>query len=144
MQELRCPIDGRPVGRGDRLMSEAHAEDRNVTGALAHDVHAHPGILWSARSRTQENAVIRAGLGGRDLVISTDGDVSAQLREVLHEVEHEGVVIVDDQDPGHSDIVVLAARRRLQRVGQEAGDAPLAASGLAKSMEIGPSYAGRV
>src|SRR4030095_16694853 len=43
----------------------------------------------------------RGALAEPDLVVAPHADVRAQLREVLHEVVGEGVVVVDHQDARH-------------------------------------------
>lgn len=50
-----------------------------------------------------------------DLVVAHHRDIGFELGQILHEVEHKGVVVVDDEDAGHDRI--LARRRRPGRPG---------------------------
>ena len=102
VQKFGCPIHCCAVSRSDRLVAEAHTEDRDLPCALADDAHADPGILWGARSWGEQNSVVGAHLFDGDLVIAFHRDLSTKLSEVLDDVEDERVVVVDDEDADHT------------------------------------------
>ena len=110
MQKFGRAGDGCTESRRDRLVTQAHTEDRHRARAFPHDLHARAGVLGCARPRGQQHAVVRAALLGGDLVVANHGDVGTELREVLHEVEDEGVVVVDHEDPGAAHGAILRYR----------------------------------
>ena len=101
MQEFGRTIDDSAVDRCDRLVPEADTQDRDLSGTLAHDIHADAGAFGRARSRREQDAVVRASLLNRHLVVAAHVDVDTQLAEVLHQVEDERVVVVDDENARH-------------------------------------------
>ena len=86
----------------DRLMAEADAEHRNGRRGLRDEVEADAGLVGGARPRRQHDGVGIGGhdFGGGDLVVAMDGDLGAQLAEIVDEVEGEAVVVVDEDDHG--------------------------------------------
>ena len=101
VQQLRGAGHGRAVRGRDRLVPQAHAEDRDVAGALADDGHADAGVLRGARAGAEQDAVELAGLVRGHLVVAAHDDVGSQLGQVLDQVEDERVVVVDDEDARH-------------------------------------------
>ena len=85
-------------------MTEADPEQRRArVGAGPDEVHARTGALRRARPGAQEDAVEL----GRDpvrcageplVVVAPDFGPGPELPQVLHEIEDEAVVVVDDED----------------------------------------------
>src|SRR4051812_33815511 len=69
-----------------------------MTGRVAYEVDADAGLLWGAGAGREQHTVVRVSLLGRHLVVAAHLGRGAELSEVLDEVEHEGVVVVDDED----------------------------------------------
>src|SRR6516164_1098610 len=87
-------------GLADRLMAEADAEDRNFLRRLRDQIEADAGLLGRARPGRQHDGV-RVGSDhgfARHFVVATDLDFGAQLTEIVHQVEGEAVIIVDQPD----------------------------------------------
>ena len=83
------------------LVAQAHPEHRPHAGEAADDLVGQAGVVGGARTRGDEHAV---GLEGDDLldgevVVPMDDRLGPELAQVLHQVEHERVVVVDDQHP---------------------------------------------
>ena len=73
-------------------------------GACTNQADRRAGAFRGARSRAEQDTVELRGDGGRlvgepGVVIAPHVGLDTQLAEVLHQVEHEAVVVVDDQDP---------------------------------------------
>lgn len=102
MEQLRSPRH-RSAERGrNRLVTEADSEDGGDATAFSYDVHTHAGLLGGTRARRNQNAIEVARFFNGDGVISAHVHVCTELGEVLHEVENERVVVVDDEDSGHT------------------------------------------
>ena len=102
----RRPYNAGAICHTDRLVAEAHAEHRHSRAELSDEVDADPCLLGNARAGRHHD---RCGIQPRDIgdgqgVVSLDGDRRTEFPQVLHEVERERVVVVDDQH--------LAAQRR--------------------------------
>src|SRR6267142_156574 len=81
----------------DRLMAQAHAQNRRRVAELPNDAHRHARLLRPARPGRDHNAI---GPGvhhvfERDGVVPHHLHHGAQLAQVLHEVVGEGIVVVD-------------------------------------------------
>ncbi len=106
VQQFRCAVDGAAERHPDGLVAEAHAQQRGLRrGARPHQRDRRAGALGGAGSRAQQHAVeVRGGLGDigvggqAGVVVAPDLRVHTELAQVLDQVEHEAVVIVDDQD----------------------------------------------
>ena len=87
-------------GLADRLVAEADPQDRQLAGELADGGERHARLVRRARARREDEPVRQEGpdAGDVDLVVPEDRDVRPQLAEVLHHVERERVVVVDQQD----------------------------------------------
>ena len=106
-----------PGGPGTRPAAGSRSRRRRAP------VGSTPRALGCARAGAEQNAVeiLRGlgdvGVGGQALVVVTpDLRVHSQLAEILDQVEHEAVVVVDDQNlhrPGYGvprDFGVIGAR----------------------------------
>ena len=107
VQEFGCPVDGGAECGADRLVSEAHPEKwRLGRGTRRDQVHRRACALRCAGAGAQQNAVElgrcrRDGVGPGEvrIVVAPDHGPCSQLSEVLDQVEHEAVVVVDDENP---------------------------------------------
>ena len=93
------------VHLGDGLMAQAHPEGGHRCGKFFEDVEADARLIRVARAWREQD---RVGLQRADL-LQADGVVAmhlqvgcqrmlgGELTEVLHQVEGEAVVVVDDQ-----------------------------------------------
>ena len=86
-------------GLSDRLVTEADAEDRDASGEAPDQLDRDAGVLrraWAGRDDDRARRE-RLDLGHADLVVANHLDVFAELGEVLHQIEGEGIVVVDHQ-----------------------------------------------
>src|SRR5262245_5038312 len=88
-------------GGADRLVAEADAEDRDRAREALDQRHRDAGLARRARSRRDDDAVgrQRRDLRETDAVVAPPLDLRPELREILHEVVGEGVVVVDHEEP---------------------------------------------
>src|SRR5690348_3507966 len=100
----------------DRLMPEADTEDRDARRGRSNQVETDAGLVRRARAGREHNGV---GLGGDDgfrrhFVVAMHLDLGPELTEIVHEVEGETVVIVDqnDHDRTHIPAAVRHARAK--------------------------------
>ena len=109
--------------RADRLMAEAHAEDRPPAGEVPDQVDADARLGRRARPRRKNDALGRQRLdaGEVDLVVAHHLHRLAQLAEVLHEVEGEGVVVVDHEQHGCSVRLISSDDGRPARLPRRSG-----------------------
>src|SRR5690606_18248966 len=106
-----------------RLVTEAHTENRNDAGKLLDHAHRDAGLARRARPRrdAQVRGLELARGCRRDLVIAIHQHVGAEHHERLYEVVGERVVVIDQQqarnartDDVHSpSSAVASARRRI-------------------------------
>src|SRR3954470_2425648 len=103
MQQLRRAGHLSAVRNGDRLMTEADAEHRPVTGSGTHELETAARAFGCAGTRTQQDAVHAKtfDVSGLDVVVASYDALGAQLPEVGDEVVDEAVVVVDDEDARH-------------------------------------------
>ena len=75
-------------GSPDRLMPQAHAQDRHAAGEVLDERDADAGLLWRARAGRKHDPLRRERLHlrGRKLVVAADDHLGAQLAHVLHQV----------------------------------------------------------
>ena len=102
MHDLRRPHDLAAEDLADALVPEAHAEHRDTAREMGDDLVGQPGILGASRAGADQHTV---GLDLLDLVdrqgiAAVHERLGTQLAQVLDEVEHERVVVVEDEDPG--------------------------------------------
>src|SRR2546428_1597185 len=91
---VRCP---------DPLMAEANAERRGRRAQLVEDISTHAEIprvgrmAWPGR---QDDRIRRKlpHLFHRDSVVAIDARVGSDFPNLLVQVVHEGIVVVDDED----------------------------------------------
>ncbi len=106
VQQFGSTVDGAAERHPDRLVPEAHAQQRGARrGARMHQRDGRAGPLRRARSGAEQHTVeflSGAGdisFGGQAVVVIPPHlGVHSELAEVLDQVEHEAVVIVDHQD----------------------------------------------
>src|SRR5213594_2233433 len=84
----------------DRLMTEAHAQDRQFAGQGFHERHEDAGLARRARARRHHGG---GGLEREDLlhgqrIVAVDHGLRPELAEQLDEVVGEGVVVVEDEE----------------------------------------------
>src|SRR5438477_6655628 len=81
----------------DRLMAEANAEDRNLTGEALDERHADPGLRGRARPGGDDDPLRLPGcdLLQRERIVAIHLYVRAQPSRVLHDVVGEAVVVLD-------------------------------------------------
>lgn len=117
VEQFGRAVDGSAESRTDRLVSEADAEQRGLgVGADLHQIHRRSRALRSSGARAQENAVelryctleVCRQLW---IVVAPDHGFGSELAEVLHQVEHKAVVVVDDENPHESRVNARAIRR---------------------------------
>src|SRR5262249_53624084 len=111
----------------ERLMTEAHAEDRDRGGGLVDEIEADARFIrgaWAGR----EHDGVRIGLDHvrrRKLVVAVNHDLRAQLTQIVEQVEGEAVVIVDQDDHGTGSlargVLYQSPRRVMSRPGPTLG-----------------------
>ncbi len=87
-------------GVANRLMAQADAEDRDFGGNRRDQIETDAGLLGRAGAGRKHDGV-RIGVddsGAGDLVIAVDANLRPQFTEIVHKVEGEAVVIVDQND----------------------------------------------
>src|SRR5215510_15341213 len=82
-----------------RLVPKADAEDWQTPAQLSYRLHRDPRVLRPARTGRDDKRVVATQLLDADGVVAEHLWVSTQLRQVLHQVVCEGVVVVDDRNP---------------------------------------------
>lgn len=97
----RRSVDGHSAGDGNRLMTQADAEQGPLSfDASRRERDRNAGVL--RRSRTGRNEQGQRGIGKRladsNSVVAFDLNRRAQRLEIVDERERETVVVVDDQD----------------------------------------------
>src|ERR1700674_1075931 len=83
----------------DALVTEAYAEDRDLTGEALNERNRNARFVGRARSgRDDDEPAAQGGaLGKADFIVAMNRDFLPQLAEILDEVVGERVVIVDHQ-----------------------------------------------
>ena len=86
----------------DGLMPEADSEHRDRPGERANHLDRYAGIMRRARPRrnAQMSRRERTRLPDADLVVALHLDLCTEHEKRLHEVVGEGIVVVDQQQPG--------------------------------------------
>src|SRR5579883_1095806 len=84
----------------DRLVAEADAEEGDFAGNRGDQIEADAGVLRGAGTGRKDNSV---GIGGdnggaRNPVVAMHAHRGTQFPEIMHEVEGEAVVVVDQDD----------------------------------------------
>ena len=100
MHRYRRPHHLAAEGVADRLMAEADAENRDFGGNRRDQIETDAGLLGRAGAGRKHDGV-RIGVddgGAGDLVIAVDANLRPQFTEIVHQVEGEAVVIVDQND----------------------------------------------
>src|SRR6185503_14787492 len=117
----------------DRLMPEAHAEDRNASRQPLDCFERDAGLVRRARAGRENNVrrVESFNLVDLELVVADHAHVRAQLAEVLHEVEGKRIVVVDDQH--HDANIRLILLIQIPRVRRSPDHLTASASSAARS-----------
>ena len=84
------------------LMTEADSEHRHPTGEMTDDLVGETGIFGAPGAGAYEHTI------GGQCVDLLEGEriaavhqwLSSEFAQILHEVEHERVVVVEHEDPG--------------------------------------------
>ena len=96
--------DLRPERLADRLVPQAHAQQRNLPGKALDARHGNAGLVGRAGAGRNDQVRRPPGLDllQRDLVVAVDLQLQrrVELAQPLHEVVGERVVVVDQQDHG--------------------------------------------
>src|SRR5882724_11848003 len=110
----------------DRLVSQAHAQDRNLARKIANHTQRYARLAGRAGSRRDDDALRphRLDVSSRDLVVASHFDFGTQFPQILHQIPGERIVVVDHQHhdpsrPSMPPIAISAARstaRALARV----------------------------
>lgn len=85
------------------LVTKTYAQQRNAgIGAATYQLKSDTRIVGSARARGKNNSVRgkRHECVGRHGIIAFHPDFSLQFLKIMHDVEDEAVIIVDEQDHG--------------------------------------------
>jgi hypothetical protein len=72
-----------------------------MLGAVLNHRNRYACLIGRSRSWANEDSVIFGRLRCLHLIVTHNGALSPQLREVLNDIEDEGVVVIDDKDAGH-------------------------------------------
>src|SRR5689334_2801156 len=104
-------------GLADRLMTKTDAEDRDARRGGSDQVETDAGLVRRAGAGREHNGVRFGGADvvRRHFVIAVHLDLGPELTEIVHEVEGETVVIVDQND--HDRTHILAAVRHARAKG---------------------------
>jgi hypothetical protein len=86
----------------DALVPEAHAEHRSHAGERLDRGVREPRVVRRAGTGRDDEPVGQVGeqLIDGEGIVADDLDLGAELRELLHQVVGEGVVVVDDEQAG--------------------------------------------
>src|SRR5262249_37104435 len=101
----------------DRLMPEAHAQDRDPACIFLYRRHRHARFVGGTGSRRNHHTsrAHRPDLGNADLIVANHLHLGAQFAQILHQIPGEGIVVVDHQyhdslSPSMPRIAISAAR----------------------------------
>ena len=105
MHRLARSYDTTAKRRGNRLMPETHAQDRNLLVQLAHDFQRAAGLRRRARTGRQDDRLRphRSNRGYSDRIVAHDDRLLPQPLEIASQVEDEAVVVVDEEEQGTED-----------------------------------------
>ena len=112
MQQLGCAVDGAAERHADGLVAQAHPEQRGFgRRAGLHEGDRGARAFRGAGPGGEQDAVERGGgvgdggVGGQAVVVvAPDLRVHPELAQVLDQVEHEAVVVVDDREPASAQV----------------------------------------
>src|SRR5438132_1226036 len=88
----------------DRLVPEAHAQDRELPGQRFHEGHEDPGIGRRTGARREDCGAGLQGQHVRDAerVVAVNDGLRAQLTQILDQVVCERVVVVEHEQHGEN------------------------------------------
>src|SRR5581483_4712768 len=100
MHEVRRANDLAPKRLPDRLMSQAHTEERSFPGKVPDQFDTDAGFMRSTRSGRHNDALRthRLHFSYRDLIVAPDLNLLAQFTDILDKVVGEGIVVVENED----------------------------------------------
>src|SRR5262249_51907976 len=95
-----CPHHLAAKSLTDRLMAEAHAEDRRRRRGPCNEVEANASFVWRAGARGQHDGVRLKchHIGDGNLVVAMHDNVGPQPAKIMEKVEGEAIGIVDQDD----------------------------------------------
>src|SRR6185369_14845745 len=98
--QRRCAHHFAAESLSDRLMAQAHPEDRCGRRGLRDEIEANASLIRRAGARRQHDGLglERHHIGDGNLVVAMHGDIGPQPAEIVEKVEGEAVVIVDQND----------------------------------------------
>jgi len=101
--------DGAAEAGGQRLVAEAHAEQRSLAEGVPDELHRQPGVFRSTGSGADHHVgrVQRVAACEVDPIVPDHVDVGAEHHQRLGQVPGEGVVVVDDQQHDRIDLLRL-------------------------------------
>src|SRR5260370_13619608 len=94
MNEPRRTHDPSAEHLTNRLMTQAHAENRKFAGEMANDFHRHTRVIGSTRSRRNHNSIWphrRFNLVNGSLIVAAHLASFAHLAKILHDVVSESI-----------------------------------------------------
>src|SRR5690349_8628673 len=82
------------------LMAETDAQNGNLSRKPLDQLDSDPGFIWRARSRRDDDLARPEllHLFDRNLIIAADLDLFPRLTDILHEVEGERIVVVENEN----------------------------------------------
>src|SRR6267378_1316444 len=83
----------------ETLVTQAHAEDRDLSAELLDRLVGDARIVRCPWARRDHDAVVTGQLADGDLIVAKYSRLYTELAEVLDEVVRERVVVVDDSKP---------------------------------------------
>src|SRR5512143_815215 len=95
MHGFGCSDDPSAINLGDRLMAKTNSEDRVATVSKPHKIKTDTCFIRCARAGGEHNGLWLQGasLGRRQLIVSPDDDLRAQLSQIMEQVVGEAVVV---------------------------------------------------
>ncbi len=116
VHQLRRANDLAAERRADRLVPQAHAENRHPPSArprqprkVPDQLDRDPRVLRRARPRRDQDVrwTQRLHLGGRQLIVAAHDHLRAQLAHVLDEVVGKRIVVVENEDHRCADFILV-------------------------------------
>ena len=89
-------------GLADRLVAEAHAQDRQIGRGGRDQLQADAGLIRRAGTGREQHrfGLEGEGLGGGERIVADHARLGPQLVQIVDEVVGEAVIIIDDEDHG--------------------------------------------
>ena len=102
VHRLRRADDPATISLPDRLMAQAHPQNRDPAIGLANQIETDPGLVGVAGPRRQHDGLRAHGqrVAHADAVIALDTHLRAQFPQIVEQVVGEAVIIIDQQKHG--------------------------------------------